>query len=411
MLKDAFLDSTGFPFRSMAASLILIVNTFVWYLYAFNILAGIIRGLDLVFFDVLTLWVVNFVAAAISALTGAFIANKISSRVSFLLVWMLFGTVSSFTPIFLDVSIRTNLFLTFLLFGVSFGLGMPTSMAYFANSTFVENRARFGGIIFLVIGLVAFFLGVIDVTDTTTKLLILTVWRGSGVATLLTIKPSENFPKENKSYSYKFILTSRSFLLYFIPWIMFCLVNQTSAPVIDSFFDPSFIALLVAIEGTLAGTFAIISGFFCDRIGRRRVAIFGFIMLGVGYATLGIFPYATLSFYFYSVADGIAWGIFYTVFFTTIWGDLAGSGPGDKYYALGGLPYLLSNLLRIVLGPYIAKTIAIYTIFSLASFFLFLAVLPLMYAPETLPEKQLRERELKIYIDKAKKIKGKMFKD
>jgi len=35
------------------------------------------------------------------------------------------------------------------------------------------------------------------------------------------------------------------------------------------------------------------------------------------------------------------------------------------------------------------------TAFSLASFFLLLAVLPLIYAPETLLEKRIRERELK----------------
>jgi hypothetical protein len=36
-----------------------------------------------------------------------------------------------------------------------------------------------------------------------------------------------------------------------------------------------------------------------------------------------------------------------------------------------------------------------------------LAVLPLMYAPETLPEKRIRERELKQYIEKAKRIREK----
>jgi hypothetical protein len=36
-----------------------------------------------------------------------------------------------------------------------------------------------------------------------------------------------------------------------------------------------------------------------------------------------------------------------------------------------------------------------------------LAVLPLMYAPETLPEKNIRDRELKIYVEKAQQIKEK----
>jgi len=38
---------------------------------------------------------------------------------------------------------------------------------------------------------------------------------------------------------------------------------------------------------------------------------------------------------------------------------------------------------------------------------LFLAVLPLVYAPETLPEKQMKDRELKNYIDKAQRVKEK----
>ena len=35
---------------------------------------------------------------------------------------------------------------------------------------------------------------------------------------------------------------------------------------------------------------------------------------------------------------------------------------------------------------------------------LFLAVLPLVYAPETLPEKTMKDRELKKYLEKAQKI-------
>jgi hypothetical protein len=45
------------------------------------------------------------------------------------------------------------------------------------------------------------------------------------------------------------------------------------------------------------------------------------------------------------------------------------------------------------------------TAFSFASFFLFLAVIPLMYAPETLPEKTIKDRELKSYLEKAQKVK------
>jgi hypothetical protein len=73
---------------------------------------------------------------------------------------------------------------------------------------------------------------------------------------------------------------------------------------------------------------------------------------------------------------------------------------------LGGLPYLLAGFLPILIRLY-AGAISPTAAFSFASFFLFLAVIPLMYARETLPEKKIRERELKNYIEKAKKAKEK----
>ena len=33
-----------------------------------------------------------------------------------------------------------------------------------------------------------------------------------------------------------------------------------------------------------------------------------------------------------------------------------------------------------------------------------MAVIPLMYAPETLPEKTMKDRELKSYVEKAQKL-------
>ena len=41
--------------------------------------------------------------------------------------------------------------------------------------------------------------------------------------------------------------------------------------------------------------------------------------------------------------------------------------------------------------------------FSFAAFFLFAATLPLFYAPETLPEKIMKDHDLKSYIENAKK--------
>jgi MFS family permease len=408
MLKrNLLLSKMNLDSRFALASIILVANAFIWYMYAFNILTEITKKITLDTFETLMIWTINFVGAAIFALAGAALTTKLGKRVQFLLFWMLLGVVSSLTPLLLGVTTKTSVSIISFLFGASFGLGMPASMAYFADSSVVENRARFGGMIFFIIGLGAFLLGITVVSDITIQILILIAWRGLGLITFFAVKPSEKPFKEEKNSSYGAILVQRPFFLYFIPWFMFCLVNYASAPVLVKVFSADFINLSTAIEGVLIGVFAIVGGFFSDTIGRKRVTIAGFIMIGLGYAILGVFSESLFSWFLYTIADGVAWGMFHTVFLMTLWGDLAYDAPSEKYYALGGLPFLLSNFLRIATGSYIAETVSAYAVFTFASIFLFLAVIPLMYAPETLPEKKIKDRELKQYIDRAKKIKGK----
>ena len=126
-------------------------------------------------------------------------------------------------------------------------------------------------------------------------------------------------------------------------------------------------------------------------------------MLGIEYAALSSFSSSSYTLYLFLILDGITWGLLFSAFFTAIWGDLAEDHEKEKYYVLGGLPYLLSNFLYIIIKP-VAEGVSPITAFSLASFFLFLAVIPLMYAPETLPDKTIKDRELKNYLEKAQKF-------
>ncbi|MFA7080204.1 MAG: hypothetical protein WC203_04825 [Candidatus Bathyarchaeia archaeon] len=162
--------------------------------------------------------------------------------------------------------------------------------------------------------------------------------------------------------------------------------------------------MLMAVEFVVTAIFALISGFVADKFGRKRLAIIGFIMLGIGYAVIGLFANSNLHLtgIIYVFTDGVAWGIFYVLFLFTIWGDLAQGKNADKIYFLGALPYLSSYFMQLLLHPYLAG-IQKEMIFSFASVFLFLAVLPLIYAPETLPEKIMKDRDLRSYIEKAKK--------
>ncbi len=393
------------PVKKVFMNIFLVVNTFIWYFFAFASLRKLIENANLSFFETSTIWTFNFGGAAISAISSTKIAGWFKQRISFIYMWLFIGFLSSLTPIFMDAT-PLNLTLVSFLHGVSFGLGMPICMEYFAETIKVENRGRIGGISFFVIAIGVFLLSILTMGNFIAEVLISATWRGIGLLALFFIKPLEKTQK-GKAPSYISILNSRAFLFYIVPWWMFCLVNYICVAVLFEFFGEDFVLFSSVYESILMSVFAVVGGYLADAIGRKRIAIVGFAMLGLGYAVLGIYPRLMFSWYFYTVVDGIAWGIFYVIFLIVLWGDLASDAPSGNFYALGGLPFLLSHFLRIIIGSYIGETISVYTIFSLASFFLFLAVFPLMYAPETLPEKKIRERELKQYIEKAKKIKKK----
>ena len=125
---------------------------------------------------------------------------------------------------------------------------------------------------------------------------------------------------------------------------------------------------------------AIPAGILCDLKGRKITGIAGFVFLGLGYAFLSIFSGAgIIAYIFFMVFDGIAWGLLYVNFIFVIWGDLSEGSSREKYYVLGGLPFLLSGLIQVLVQPF-AQYINIGLSFSFASFFLFIAMLPLVFA-------------------------------
>lgn len=190
---------------------------------------------------------------------------------------------------------------------------------------------------------------------------------------------------------------------------MFALINFLTYPVQKEIYpSEQYYTLLTALENVFTAVFAVISGFIADKLGRKRLSIIGFMLLGISYAVIGLFgsveAYKLNVSIIFTVTDGIAWGIFYVLFLFTIWGDIAQNRVGDKFYFLGALPYVSSYFMQLFFMPLIVMFgIGLTAVFSFASVFLFLAVLPLIYAPETLPEKVMKDRDLKSYIENAKK--------
>ena len=96
----------------------------------------------------------------------------------------------------------------------------------------------------------------------------------------------------------------------------------------------------------------------------------------------------------------------------TLWGDLAKNKNGKILYAIGTLPYIFGNVFRLSFQNVLRANIPDSTqFFSFASIFLFLAVIPLLYAPETLSEKIIANQELNSYVNKAlEKVKKETIK-
>jgi MFS family permease len=238
--------------------------------------------------------------------------------------------------------------------------------------------------------------------------LVSSVWRALGLIMLFLAKPSVIALEKRKHISFALVFNNKSFLLYLIPWIMFSLIDGFETVVFGSFLEPVFYNFLRVVGAIIGTVSALVSGLMADYIGRKRVVIYGFISLGLAYAVIGIAPANIISWYFYSVIDGIAWGIFTVAFFLVLWGDLSSNRASEKYYAIGSIPFFLAELIGFLFVP--LASIPANAAFSVASLFLFVAVLPLMYAPETLPEKKIRLRRLRKYMDAAKKVKEKYTK-
>jgi len=398
------------PLKAALGNIIIIVNIIVWYTCVSVILRDAIDKTSSAYGEKLVLYIILFSAAVASLLAGASLINKLRSQKHFLLAWTLMGVFSSLALIMLETASVVNVSFLLTLVGISFGLGLPSCMASFANITKIENRARFGSIVILSIFFGMFAFRAIMPTNLFFGALVLAVWRFLSVASLPLLGNLLEGREQNTSPSMVSILNERSVLLYLIPWTVFSMVNYLSWPISNKIHGEDFVYFSVLVNNIIAGISALVASFFADNIGRKRALVGGFIIFGIGYALLGINPFNIYAWYFYTIVDGIAWGIIYVIFWFTIWGDLANGKSSEKYYAVGIIPYSLSGFLRVTLGPYIANAVSEYAIFSFAAFFLFLAVVPLMYAPETLPEKALRERELRSYIEKAKRVREKFTK-
>jgi MFS family permease len=376
---------------------------------SYTVFNTILDGLQLPGTETLVLYVFYYVAAGVSAVSGPMFFTRF--RPKFLSLWLVVGACATLSLLMISSDNMLGDALTCVFLGASISVGLPSCLGYFADSTSVENRGLAAGIVWSAVGFtVLIFLFLINSMGRWESIVMLTIWRLLGAASFLVINGGKDRSPMPKSPSYLELIRKKEVLLYLFPWAMFSIINFVEYPILERVLGTEIFIFVEVAEFVFIGVFALIGGYVADIAGRKRVVISGFIMLGLEYGMMSVFSISPVTWYLFLCLDGITWGLFASVFWTALWGDLGENYQKEKYYALGGLPYLLAGFLPIALKPYVGLMGTVAS-FSLASFFLFLAVLPLMYAPETLPEKRMKEIELRTYLEKAEEIKQKYARD
>lgn len=392
-------------FSVYARMFFLLFNTLTWfYMSSATLRDNILGGLQEPTTKVIIAWTAYCVATVGSGIVGSILSNKLRTPRLFC-SWVLLGVLSPLLPIWFNGTNVTNTSIIGLFLGFSFGLGMPALLASFAEFTDIENRGRSAGIIFLAINVSApIFAVLVETFDLTTISIISAAWRGFALVLFFHLRTPTRNMETRKPFSFSSIFQHKAFVLYFIAWLLFCSVDNFEKLILGGFLEADFYSSMLLVEAVIGSVFGLVGGWLCDLVGRKRVVIYGFVALGLAYAVISIAP-VTIFWYLYFVVDGVSLGMLWVAFFFVLWGDLSQQGGREKYYAIGSIPYFLTPIIRVIIAPFVMFPANL--AFSLASFFLFVAVLPLMYAPETLPEKKIELRRLRKYAEKAKEVREK----
>jgi len=393
--------------KGFQASSLLVFNSFSWYFPLFVLFTDTLNQLDLGYGALITIFGFHYMSLAGSAFLGNYLSEKIG-RNKLLSIWVILGVCSSAFMITMSFSNILLFFAISILLGVSLGLGFPSCLAYFGDNIALNRKGLIGGATFAFTFIAIMIVGFLTITtDLTTAAIGFAIWRLIGLLFFVLLKTEENLI-ENKIAYFK-IIQEKSVLFYLIPWSIFCVINFFQVPFFDTQLQEQYIGIgtdlsyVISLgELGIGGVAMLIIGYLSDRIGRKRLIIAAFTMVGVGFALLSLASQSQAIFYLYVLLDGVAWGTFFLMFLLVVWGDLAQTRTKNRYYLIGIMPFILSSYITPIVTPY-SGDIPLFFAFSFASFFLFLAVIPLTIAPETLPEKLMRDQELKSYVEKALK--------
>ena len=402
-----FLGDNSIGKRGFLVITILFLSVFGWYFMASRMVNELLIVIEPRNTENVTIWATFYLSIIGTTIVGAFLSKKVD-RLKFLFIWTVVGVIISLLPALLINVTYFQVWSVSLLLGASFGLGIPSCLAYFAECTTVENRGRIGAITFLIANISVIFLGILFVTfDLALVSVFFALLRGLALIVFF-LKPENQSSQITTSPSFVSILRDRTIQLFFIVWLLFSLIDEFESVLVLNYlqsWNSSLLETMAFVEPLVATLSILLAGLLCDWIGRKKIILSGFVALGVAYAIIGIVPEVVELWYLYFIVDGFAWGMFSLIFVLVLWGDLAQAGRSENYYTLGSIPYFLSSIIPLLLPLSFVEDVPLIAAFSLAAFFLFIAVMPLVFAPETLPEKKMELRRLRSFADEARKAR------
>ena len=397
-------EDVKIPLRRFLAVAFLFSSTFAWF-YLFHIFL-----LDKIFVSLEPLKLIYFgkalfyISIVFSAIIGSLIGEKVERR-KLLWSWIAFGVLTTASLAVFQGVLFSLLFSALL--GASFGLGFPSCLAFLADSTAIEERARVSGVLFFItltmVPLLLLFSSLLNLGVVELVLLAL-ILRASSFFALL-IDPCAR--ETGKEKSWLTILASKDFVLYLFPWLIFNIANGLTAFVKlpESLDFQSASAIGATLKFVSASIVALISGVLADRFGRKNPIIIGLSMLGVSYLLLGVLGISPTSWLVIMTTQGIAWGVIAVSYFLAVLGDLSSSGGSkERFYVLGGIIPLVMVMLFSGVSDLYKLNPPTNPLSSALGILIIVSIYPILRASETLPETKIRERRLREHVQKVGKL-------
>ncbi len=337
----------------------------------------------------------------ISIILIAFFNHRIPKKAN---IYSSMLTAVILTGILLFVSNVALKTIIVLAIAASLGIGLSSAVTYFWNSTTPEERGRIAGLIGAVALPFEFMISYLIIPSLgfpseITLIIIVNL----GVAMLALLRRGKALQQvENKIQKGNYH-EKRAVLLYFIPWIVFSLINVTigkSASInISGQTSMSFHIFLLELElfGVILG--AAIGGIAADFVGRRIALASGLSLYGISAALTGLFPNNEM-FPFVYLTSGLSWGFLFALYMFVIWGDLANNDNYVRMYSLGLSTYFLSSGL----GSLIPVSVPLAVGSLISCLVVFLLNIPIALAPELALSDFLEKTRLTQHMKAIRKI-------